>query len=118
MTIAKQPEVTFGDKIKAYWYPTTESTVAKRDTVRMNVPRPTTNDKAVQDYSKDLDDNFEGNVVKVAKTSATQNQYYDWKFWAQLILMNLRLHNLKLQILTRMVLSTSLFVVPITLNCM
>ena len=77
VTIAKQPEVTFGDKIKAYWYPTTESTVAKRDTVRMNVPRPATNDKTVEDYSKDLDDNFEGNVVKVAKTSATQNQYYD-----------------------------------------
>jgi hypothetical protein len=45
----------------------------------MNVPRPTTNDKAVQDYSKDLDDNFEGNVVKVAKNSATQNQYYDFR---------------------------------------
>ena len=77
VTIAAQPEVTFGDKIKAYWYPTTESTVAKRDTVRMNVPRPATNDKTVKDYFKDLDDNFEGNVVKVAKTSATQNQYYD-----------------------------------------
>lgn len=77
VTIAVKPEVTFGDKIKAYWYPTTESTVAKRDTVRMNVPRPTTDGKTVKDYSKDLDDNFEGNVVKVAKTSATQNQYYD-----------------------------------------
>ena len=77
VTIAKQPEVTFGDKIKAYWYPTTESTVAKRDTVRMNVPSPAASDKTVKDYYKDLDDNFEGNVVKVAKTSATQNQYYD-----------------------------------------
>ena len=58
VTIAKQPEVTFGDKIKAYWYPTTESTVAKRDTVRMNVPSPAASDKTVKDYSKDLDDNF------------------------------------------------------------
>lgn len=64
MTIAKQPEVTFGDKIKAYWYPTTEPTVAKRDTVRMNVPRPTTNDKAVEDYSKDLDDNLKAMWLK------------------------------------------------------
>ena len=79
VTIAAKPEVTFGDKIKAYWYPTKESTVAKRDTVRMNVPRPATDDKTVKDYYKDLDDYFEGNVVKVAKTSATQNQYYDLK---------------------------------------
>ncbi|MDE5677402.1 MAG: hypothetical protein K2G02_02500 [Phocaeicola sp.] len=78
VTIAAQPEVTFGDKIKAYWYPTSEATVAKRDTIRMNVPRPTTDDdKTVENYSKDLDDNFEGNVVKITKTTATQNQYYD-----------------------------------------
>ena len=55
---SKTAGVTFGDKIKAYWYPTTESTVAKRDTVRMNVPRPTTNDKAVQDILMEFSDNF------------------------------------------------------------
>ena len=77
VTIAKMPEVTFGDKIKAYWYPTTQSTVALRDTVRMNVPRPATDDKSVKDYFKNLNDNFEGNAVKVTPTSATQNQYYD-----------------------------------------
>ena len=77
VTIAAMPEVTFGDKIIKYWYPTTQPTAALRDTVRMNVPRPATSDKTVKDYYKDLDDNFEGNAIKVTPTSAAQNKYYD-----------------------------------------
>lgn len=79
-TILAQPEVTFGDKIKEYWYPGDQAEVAKRDTVRMNVPRPTSDGikaKEVLDYIKDLDDNFKGNKVVITPTAASQNEYYD-----------------------------------------
>ena len=78
--IADKPEVTMGEKIERYWYPTTESNVALRDTVRMNVPRPTVSGIASSDvlnYVKDMDDNFVGNQVKYTLTSASQNQYYN-----------------------------------------
>lgn len=77
-TILAQPEVTFGEKIKEYWYPGDQAEVAKRDTVRMNVPRPTSDGiAAVLEYKKDLDDNFKGNKVVITPTAASQNEYYD-----------------------------------------
>ena len=79
-TIYETPEVTFGDKIERYWYPTTQADVALRDTVRMNVPRPTSDGVLgwdILNYFKDMDDNFVGNVVKMYPTNATQNQYYN-----------------------------------------
>lgn len=79
-TVHDKPEVTFGEKIKEYWYPGNQAEVAKRDTVRMNVPRPTSDGieaKEVLDYIKDLDDNFKGNKVVITPTAASQNEYYD-----------------------------------------
>lgn len=79
-TVLDKPEVTFGEKIKEYWYPSDQAEVAKRDTVRMNVPRPTNDgieNRDVFKYAKDLDDNFKGNVVVMTPTSAAQNASYD-----------------------------------------
>lgn len=79
-TVLDKPEVTFGEKIKEYWYPGNQAEVAKRDTVRMNVPRPTSKgitNKEVLLYAKDLDDNFKGNKVVITPTAASQNEYYD-----------------------------------------
>lgn len=79
-TVLDKPEVTFGEKIKEYWYPGNQAEVAKRDTVRMNVPRPTSEgitNKEVLQYAKDLDDNFKGNKVVITPTAASQNEYYD-----------------------------------------
>lgn len=79
-TVLDKPEVTFGEKIKEYWYPGDQAEVAKRDTVRMNVPRPTSEGitkKEVLLYAKDLDDNFKGNKVVITPTAASQNEYYD-----------------------------------------
>lgn len=79
-TVLDKPEVTFGKKIKEYWYPGDQSEVAKRDTVRMNVPRPTTagiTNRDVFEYAKDLDDNFKGNAVVITPTTAAQNASYD-----------------------------------------
>lgn len=79
-TVLDKPEVTFGEKIKEYWYPGDQSEVAKRDTVRMNVPRPTTagiTNRDVFEYAKDLDDNFKGNAVVITPTPAAQNASYD-----------------------------------------
>lgn len=79
-TVLDKPEVTFGKKIKEYWYPGDQSEVAKRDTVRMNVPRPTTagiTNKDVFEYAKDLDDYFKGNAVVITPTTAAQNASYD-----------------------------------------
>lgn len=80
VTVQDKPEVTFGEKIKEYWYPGDQAEVAKRDTVRMNVPRPTNDgikNRDVFEYAKDLDDNFKGNVVVMTPTSAAQNASYD-----------------------------------------
>lgn len=79
-TVLDKPEVTFGEKVKKYWYPGDQAEVAKRDTVRMNVPRPTSEGitkKEVLLYAKDLDDNFKGNKVVITPTAASQNEYYD-----------------------------------------
>lgn len=79
-TVLDKPEVTFGEKTKKYWYPSDQAEVAKRDTVRMNVPRPTNGgikNRDVFEYAKDLDDNFKGNVVVMTPTSAAQNASYD-----------------------------------------
>lgn len=78
VTIADKPEVTMGEKIDRYWYPSTVA-LAQRDTVRMNVPRPTSagiTSSDVLNYNKDMDDNFVGNKVEYTLTSANQNQYY------------------------------------------
>lgn len=72
--IADKPEVSFGEKNPVYWYPTTAA-VADRDTVRNNVPAPSST-ADVTEYIKDLDDNFVGNKVKYALTSAAQNELY------------------------------------------
>ena len=76
--VADKPEVEWGTKIQQYWYPENEA-LADRDTVRMNVPRPTTAGISSQDvlnYVKDLDDNFVGNKIDYTLTSAAQNTYY------------------------------------------
>ena len=73
----KKPEVTFGDKIAKYWYPT-DKELAARDFVRMNVPRPTTagiESNEVKIYEKDLDDYYEGNEVKLTPTADTKKLY-------------------------------------------
>lgn len=78
VTVADKPEVTFGEKIQQYWYPGNVA-LASRDTVRMNVPRPTTSGIGsgdVYNYEKDMDEYFVGDEIKYTLTSAEQNQYY------------------------------------------
>lgn len=53
-TVLDKPEVTFGEKIKEYWYPSDQAEVAKRDTVRMNIPRPTNDGIKTEMYSNML----------------------------------------------------------------
>ena len=76
--VLPKPEVTLGEKIEKYWFPTTK-TVAERDSVRASVPVPDTNNDVTK-YVKDMDDYFMGNAVKPFATSATQNSaYFDKK---------------------------------------
>lgn len=75
--VVEKPEVTFEERIDRYWYP---ESVAKedRDTVRMNVPRPTNAGIAsrdVENYFKDLDEYYVGEQVQIIQQ--TQQQYYD-----------------------------------------
>lgn len=77
--VVEKPEVTFAERIDRYWYP---ESLAKedRDTVRMNVPRPTTagiTPEEVKDYFKDLDEYYVGNQVQIVPTNAEQNAFYD-----------------------------------------
>lgn len=98
-TVLDKPEVTFGEKIKEYWYPGDQAEVAKRDTVRMNVPRPTSagiTNRDVFEYAKDLDDNFKGNKVVMTPTSAEQMQHMIWQNWELTIITNLQLNSLRL----------------------
>ena len=76
--VLPKPEVTLGEKIEKYWFPTTK-TVAERDSVRASVPVPDAANN-VTTYVKDMDDYFMGNAVKPFATSATQNSaYFDKK---------------------------------------
>lgn len=75
--VVEKPEVTFEERIDRYWYP---ESVAKedRDTIRMNVPRPTNSGIAswdVMNYFKDIDEYYVGNQVQIIQQ--TQQQYYD-----------------------------------------
>lgn len=77
--VVEAPEVTFEERIDRYWYP---ESLAKedRDTVRMNVPRPTTagiSPWEVKDYFKDLDEYYVGNQVQIVPTNAAQNAFYN-----------------------------------------
>ena len=68
LSVLDKPEVTLGKKIPARWFE--NSTL-----VKVSVPAPTT-EGDVTKFVKDMDDNFEGSVVKVTPTSATQNEKY------------------------------------------
>ncbi len=75
--VVEKPEVTFEERIDRYWYP---ESVAKedRDTIRMNVPRPTNSGIAswdVMNYFKDIDEYYVGHQVQIIQQ--TQQQYYD-----------------------------------------
>lgn len=75
--VVEKPEVTFEERIDRYWYP---ESVAKedRDTIRMNVPRPTNSGIAswdVMNYFKDIDEYYVGNQVQIIQQ--TQQQHYD-----------------------------------------
>lgn len=77
--VVEAPEVTFEERIDRYWYP---ESLAKeeRDTVRMNVPRPTNagiTSRDVENYYKDLDEYYVGNQVQIVPTDAAQNAFYD-----------------------------------------
>lgn len=77
--VVEAPEVTFEERVDRYWYP---ESLAKeeRDTVRMNVPRPTNAGIAsrdVENYYKDLDEYYVGNQVQIVPTDAEQNAFYD-----------------------------------------
>ena len=77
--VVEKPEVTFEERIDRYWYP---ESVAKedRDTIRMNVPRPTNSGIAswdVMNYFKDIDEYYVGNQVQIVPTNAEQNAFYD-----------------------------------------
>lgn len=77
--VVDAPEVTFEERIDRYWYP---ESLAKeeRDTVRMNVPRPTNSGIAswdVMNYFKDIDEYYVGNQVEIVPTNAPQNAFYN-----------------------------------------
>lgn len=77
--VVEAPEVKFVDRLDRYWYP---ESLAKedRDTVRMNVPRPTTagiTPEEVKDYFKDLDEYYVGKRVQIELTDAPQNVWYN-----------------------------------------
>lgn len=77
--VVEAPEVKFVERIDRYWYP--ESLAKeKRDTVRMNVPRPTNagiGSWEVLDYFKDIDEYYVGNQVQIELTDAPQNVWYN-----------------------------------------
>lgn len=77
--VVEAPEVKFVERIDRYWYP---ESMAKeeRDTVRMNVPRPTNagiGSWEVLDYFKDIDEYYVGNRVQIELTDAPQNVWYN-----------------------------------------
>lgn len=77
--VVEAPEVKFVERIDRYWYP---ESLAKeeRDTVRMNVPRPTNagiGSWEVLDYFKDIDEYYVGNRVQIELTDAPQNVWYN-----------------------------------------
>ncbi|MBD8002144.1 PL29 family lyase N-terminal domain-containing protein [Phocaeicola faecium] len=78
--VVKAPEVKFVERIDRYWYPESLTNKEERDTVRMNVPRPTNSGIGsweVLDYFKDIDEYYVGNQVQIVPTDAEQNAFYD-----------------------------------------
>lgn len=78
--VVKAPEVKFVERIDRYWYPESLANKEERDTVRMNVPRPTNSGIGsweVLDYFKDIDEYYVGNQVQIVPTDAEQNAFYD-----------------------------------------
>lgn len=77
--VVEAPEVKFVERVDRYWYP---ESLAKeeRDTVRMNVPRPTNPgipSRDIDNYYKDLDEYYVGNRVQIELTDAPQNVWYN-----------------------------------------
>ena len=77
--VVEAPEVKFVERVDRYWYP---ESLAKedRDTVRMNVPRPTNPgipSRDIDNYYKDLDEYYVGNQVQIELTDAPQNVWYN-----------------------------------------
>ena len=78
--VVEAPEVKFVERIDRYWYPESLANKEERDTVRMNVPRPTNagiGSWEVLDYFKDIDEYYVGNRVQIELTDAPQNVWYN-----------------------------------------
>lgn len=78
--VVEKPEVKFVERIDRYWYPESKANKEERDTVRMNVPRPTNagiGSWEVLDYFKDIDEYYVGNQVQIELTDAPQNVWYN-----------------------------------------
>lgn len=78
--LVEAPEVKFVERIDRYWYPESKANKEERDTVRMNVPRPTNagiGSWEVLDYFKDIDEYYVGNRVQIELTDAPQNVWYN-----------------------------------------
>lgn len=78
--VVEKPEVKFVERIDRYWYPESKANKEERDTVRMNVPRPTNagiGSWEVLDYFKDIDEYYVGNRVQIELTDAPQNVWYN-----------------------------------------
>ena len=78
--VVEAPEVKFVERIDRYWYPESKANKEERDTVRMNVPRPTNagiGSWEVLDYFKDIDEYYVGNRVQIELTDAPQNVWYN-----------------------------------------
>lgn len=78
--VVEAPEVKFVERIDRYWYPESKANKEERDTVRMNVPRPTNagiGSGDVKNYYKDLDEYYVGNQVQIELTDAPQNVWYN-----------------------------------------
>ncbi len=77
--VVEAPEVKFVERIDRYWYPESKAK-EDRDTVRMNVPRPTNAGIAsrdVENYYKDIDEYYVGERVQIELTDAPQNVWYN-----------------------------------------
>ena len=70
---AAPADVTYGDINPAYWFDEVKNETL--NTVRVNVRVPNVTDDDVLDYSKDLDDNFIGNQLKLKLAEASKEVY-------------------------------------------
>jgi hypothetical protein len=73
ISVLEQPGAEFAKKIDSYWYPASKE-LAKRDTVRVNVPAPVTGGDVTK-YEKNLNEYFVGQAVEVSFTGATAAKY-------------------------------------------